>query len=375
MPHTHPPSSTHIAAQPRRCAFTLIEILVVMTIIILIAAVAMPAFRFITGSRSVEGAQNIAGAMLGRARTLSVVDHQVRGVFFYLDPVTDRSTMALVRQDGDNTQNPDLDAYKAWTDGKDQSPLTFNVPYNDDKTAALGPSFANLLTLKSSSGVNEVFNLSGPVGAINKPMLRMFKCIQTHAVANAGNSPVGGPNAFWGPASPLFLEIIDNTDTQLLPQGVGVQLMNDTKGGASNDRYLRTGVILFDGTGQFASVNYDVLPNSKLGQTLRLVATKSLQNSTYNAGTGVVQPPAYRLFSQFGLVLYDRELLKNASNINGTAFIPSEGDFMIPASVYSTAYLPAPATLADEQNEEKWLDTNTLPLLINRSNGTLIKGE
>ena len=34
-----------------------------------------------------------------------------------------------------------------------------------------------------------------------------------------------------------------------------------------------------------------------------------------------------------------------------------------------------PASAADESAEELWLDSNSLPLLIDRYNGTLIKGE
>src|SRR5437870_3269126 len=49
----------------RRRGFTLIEILVVLGIIILLAAAAVPAFRFIVGARSLDGAQNVAGAMVG----------------------------------------------------------------------------------------------------------------------------------------------------------------------------------------------------------------------------------------------------------------------------------------------------------------------
>ena len=104
-----PPSSR--PPHPRR-GFTLIEILVVLTIIIIIALAAIPAFRFISGSRSIEGTQNMIGAMVSRARAQALVDRQNRGVFFFVDPVNDRTTMALVGQVGG-----DFDQYHGWSTG------------------------------------------------------------------------------------------------------------------------------------------------------------------------------------------------------------------------------------------------------------------
>src|SRR6266446_10732333 len=80
--------------RPRHRGFTLIEILVVLGIMILIAAAAVPAFRFIIGARNLDGAQNVVGAMVARARTQALVDHHPTGVFFFLDPASDRTTMA-----------------------------------------------------------------------------------------------------------------------------------------------------------------------------------------------------------------------------------------------------------------------------------------
>jgi prepilin-type N-terminal cleavage/methylation domain-containing protein len=349
---------TCLPSRPPRRGFTLIEVLVVLTIIIIIATAAMPAIRFITGSRSVESTQNIVGGMLGQARTSAVVNHEVRGVFFFLDPVTDRTTMALVRQDGENSPNPDLDAYKGWTDGKDWgAPQTINY-YKADPTLGL-PSFANALTTYSLP--LQRFTIPGnPPPA--KPTLQMFKCIKdTGASALATNAPkpTAPPgNQYWGNAIPLYLEIVDNTDFQLLPKGVGVQLMNDQKGTGSNDRYLRTGVILFTGTGEFTSVNYDVKASSKLGRSI------GLGGADLDGATNPPKPNS-PYYSQFGLVLYDRETMKAVAK-------SSEGDWMT-RNVLSG--MNNPGTLADEQNEEIWLDTNSLPLLVNRYNGTLIKGE
>ena len=373
-----------------RVGFTLLEVLVVLTIIVLIAASALPAFRFITGSRSLESTQNIAGAMIGQARTAAVIGHQPHGVFFVFDPVNSRTTMALVKQEGDDTTNPDLDAYKGWTDGKDQLP-TLAISYYDSSNTVDGPSFADTLTIYGK----EQFRPAA-LPAIAKPTLRMFKCGRFHATAAAGNSPrrtsppapAPAPGPFWIAAAPLFLDIVANTDLQLLPPGVGVQLINDQKsftGVASyHDRYLRTGCILVDANGQFTSINYDVSPLSRLGRSLRLPLPpggRTLQNQNYTAGgvatfigTGAGQ--SYNLFSQFGLVLYDRQALKAATATTVAPITPfaasDESDWMTRNVLTSFA---APASAADEQHEEDWLDQNSQPLILNRYNATLIKGE
>lgn len=79
-------------------AFTLVEILIVISLIVLILAMAMPAFNFITGGRSEDAATNQISAMLARARTEAVGLQEKRGVMFYLDPATDREMMVIVKE-------------------------------------------------------------------------------------------------------------------------------------------------------------------------------------------------------------------------------------------------------------------------------------
>src|SRR5687768_16177940 len=79
-----------------RRAFTLIEMLVVIGVIMLIILLAVPAFNILNGSRSQEAAQNQLSALLGRARMEAMGLQEYRGVFFYIDPATDRVHAALV---------------------------------------------------------------------------------------------------------------------------------------------------------------------------------------------------------------------------------------------------------------------------------------
>src|SRR5256885_9106796 len=84
----------------RRTAFSLTEILIVIALIVLMLALALPAFNFITGGKSIDGAMNQISAFLSRARTEAVGLQEVRGVMFYVDPKTERQMMVLVKQEG-----------------------------------------------------------------------------------------------------------------------------------------------------------------------------------------------------------------------------------------------------------------------------------
>src|ERR1043166_3697928 len=93
------PSSLRRSVRPslvRPTAFTLTEILIVIGILVLMLALAVPAFNFITGSRSQGAAENVIAAMLGRARAYAIQNQAEAGVAFFVDPASQRTTLALV---------------------------------------------------------------------------------------------------------------------------------------------------------------------------------------------------------------------------------------------------------------------------------------
>ena len=84
--------------QPRRrWAFTLTELLVVISIIILVLALAVPIFSVLRGGRSVDAGQNVMSATLQRARSRAIGMQSRRGVFFFDDQVSGRTGMLLVK--------------------------------------------------------------------------------------------------------------------------------------------------------------------------------------------------------------------------------------------------------------------------------------
>lgn len=77
--------------------FTLPELLVVMGIIIIFIALAIPALNVMNGSRSIAAGENNLSAVLVRAREEAIGLQQVRGLVFTLDPGSDRVVATLVQ--------------------------------------------------------------------------------------------------------------------------------------------------------------------------------------------------------------------------------------------------------------------------------------
>src|SRR5688572_3817665 len=95
MPSAHPHNPTH---PRRRSGFTLTELLIVIGIIILMIALAVPLLRVLSGNRSQTAVANQMAGLLGEARLKALGLQRPVGVFFYLDPATDRYTGVLVEE-------------------------------------------------------------------------------------------------------------------------------------------------------------------------------------------------------------------------------------------------------------------------------------
>jgi hypothetical protein len=192
------------------------------------------------------------------------------------------------------------------------------------------------------------------------------------------------PNWRWVGGPPLQLRA--GTDVETLPVGVSAQTVcdgsiNNTGTTRLTDGYLSTGLILFDGNGRLSSQLYAVPDMGPLADVLGIVPLPN-QHLGYPSALGVYlpgsTPAALGVMSQYGLVLYQREqflgqgltfgdVLYTTSNKPTGAAPPTNASWI-------TAYTNAPSG-PSEQLEEQWLDQNATPLLINRYNGTLVRGE
>jgi prepilin-type N-terminal cleavage/methylation domain-containing protein len=85
------------ASPGRRSAFTLVEMLVAIAVIVVILTVGLPMFNSISDSHSIEVARNQMSAMLGRSRARAVGLYRCIGVAFFRDTATNRYVMREVQ--------------------------------------------------------------------------------------------------------------------------------------------------------------------------------------------------------------------------------------------------------------------------------------
>ena len=301
-------------ALPRAAArgFTLTELLIVIGLIVLVLALAVPAFQAMTGGRSVDAAQNQLSAVLGAARAEAIGLQKVRGVFFYIDPATERVNAALVQETSSPLEAPDdpPEFYLDLVPDRDPIALPVGVGLQGIDNASIAPGTASAGGTRRDDGY-------------------------------VGYNPLVGLQ----PAPP-----------------------------AGGPRY--GGVILFDGYGRVINKRYGFLIGREApGGTVRSIQP-TLIGALFGYSNGNVDVPEYFVprqsvgagnttennhppRSQFGFALFDAQPFRTLG------FTDADPQFDPGAGGYATP----------EQDEEKWIDQNGIPVLINRYNGTLVRGE
>src|SRR5947209_4140701 len=78
--------------------FTLIEMLVVISVIVLSMTLAVPAIRALTGSRSLDAAQNTMSSVMGFARSEAIALQRLEGIMFVYDSTTERIKCVAVME-------------------------------------------------------------------------------------------------------------------------------------------------------------------------------------------------------------------------------------------------------------------------------------
>jgi prepilin-type N-terminal cleavage/methylation domain-containing protein len=317
--------------------FTLTEILVVVALIVLLIALAVPTFNVITGSRSVEAAQNNISAFLGRARSEAIGLQEVRGVFFYIERRSGNIGMAIVRE---------VDAPPS-SDFSPAAPLAEPPP---DVWLDLVPE-SEFVMLPSGVGVHTIDD-----AMINNSGVRIDDAYIGFNRRNAGNSTGGGTQTrtFYGGV------ILFDGSGQLTCRRYAFKTFFRVPPGLTERRPTRMGDLLFRPTG-------DIDPLTGHATSVNDVVPLALP-----PGGAVTNP--YYAKSQIGLVLFDRESMRGAVARNPAT--PQDEDsrdldwqFSPSVGAYNQN---APY---DEASKERWLDDNAVPLLVNRYNGTLVRGE
>jgi prepilin-type N-terminal cleavage/methylation domain-containing protein len=293
----------------RAGGFSLTELLIVIAIIVLALALAVPALNLITGAKSTEQAQNITSIVLAQARNEAIGLQQYRGIFFYYDPTDERVKMAMVEQvdppDADNAVDG-VDVYLDLVRDRDVTPLPSGTSVQMLDDAKEDPNtkiaqndryigFNTVSGLGTTYGINTVGKIKTPYGGVllfdsRGQLVSRVYALQTHR------------------KNPL----------------------------TNNFEYTPMGVLLFgvDPTDTCPSNELDVIPVNP-ANTDRVIR------------------------SAMGFVIYDSEAFKNAAGA------PEDDQIQLSGNTYNQS----------EKDEEAWLDDNGRSLLINRYNGSLIKGE
>jgi len=79
--------------------------MIVISIVVLLMAVAVPLFRALTGDRSIEQGTNLLSSLLAQTRNQAIGNHEARGLCFYYDQNTGRYVAEIVRY-SDPVNNP-----------------------------------------------------------------------------------------------------------------------------------------------------------------------------------------------------------------------------------------------------------------------------
>lgn len=252
-------------------AFTLTELLVVISIIVGMLAMAIPLYRVMSGSRSVEAGQNKMSAMLQRARARAIGMGDRRGVLFFKDQASGQMGMLLVKVVEPNT---DTDSYTVDLDE-------------------------------------------------------------------------------------------ENTDLELLPPGVGAVLCGPAAtAGKPKLAYRRVGLIAFDAVGRLQQVFYKFRPtdpnDERFEKPTRLLAQYGDGDATKPVNRIGTDPLNYApLPSGCAFLLYDAAPFANLdADPNHPEVDVSDVDTNPPVA----------------RPQRPWLDQNSTALVVNRYNGTLIRG-
>lgn len=293
-------------------AFTLTELLIVIGLIVLVIALAVPSFKAMTGGRSVDAAQNQLAAVLGGARSEAIGLQKVRGVFFYVDPATERVNAALVRE----------------ADYTPPSTITVADPpdYYLDLVADRDP-----IALPVGVGLQGIDNADVAGGVRRDDGYIGYNPVRPADLAG------GGP-----PAAPILYGgvILFDGSGRVVNKHYGFQLGETVVDDTGRKRFGPTRMAEMFGYVQTETPPYHFIPRQSVGGGAAPMQKK---------------PP----LSLFGFILFDSEPFKN---LGYTEIDPQ----------YEGA---AGSYTGTELAEETWLDNNAVPVLINRYNGTLVRGE
>lgn len=351
------------STKPRK-AFTLIEILVVISIIVILAALTVPVFNVLTGSRSIDGATNTISSMLAQARAQALSRQQPIGLAIFTDVTRDRVALGLV-----------------------SSPL----PWSPNTAYQRGDVVSVVTSLRSSARATPAtyyfichtshISLGGDPSSDDRspddtstPRWNQISTSNTNPTnPNDPNNSATPPRRY---GIPTYVSLLPETELLYLPPGVSAQVLNSARSTGSPaqlDRYLHAGVIFFDSDGKLSvGKDWGVLysDNDVRSPTNTAIVSSRLgllAQYDANANNSNLDPllsnSTDRLRSGLGIMLFDRQAFLSQNFTRWDAQLGPN-----PPRNYTDG-------TPSELTEEAWLDANGTLLLLNRYNGTLLRTE
>lgn len=314
MPHPPP--------HDRRRGFTLTELLIVISILVLVTVLAVPAFNAMTGSRSTEAAQNQLSALLGQARVEAIGLQEPRGVLFFRDPATRRIGAVIVRE-VPVSRRPDAARYLDMDEGREPMLLPAGVELQvlDDQQPGVPPIDDRYIGYNTNTGVEQ----------------------------NRTRVPYGGVILFDGQGHLMSA-----------PCRIFYGYKSDPDDDGPDKARVTTAARFF-----FNNPNIDPagLPDPAGG------------SGTPSASTPTDEPA---LRSSIGLVLFDGPNFDDV--YGGGAGRNADPDPDVEPGTNQdgkelTRYADKATSGSDPAREEEWIEQNAAAYLINRYNGTLIRAD
>jgi type II secretory pathway pseudopilin PulG len=356
-------------------AFTLIELMTVISIIVLVLALAVPVVSSLQGSRSVEAGYNKVSAALAHARQIALYYRSPAGVVFFQDPVSGRQQIGYVMQESVLAQN--YASYATTTSASSTTDPHF-IDLIPNEELVTFPQGVAVQVLNGNAQANGRILSDGTIQSTSLPI-------------NTSNPPIGYVDSF-----------------------------------------LRVGVVFFDEYGQLSpSTSYWIAPASPsvakaivpypasiLGQTLEL--TGAITNTTNTLYGGTDDGKTLSLYSSPAVCIYDEvaftSQLSNANAGSSAAFNDGNNNLLVYGDlgaqsfqastnwsadtyVYLNQQVFQPATggpgfpgvgylktssasegsaklfAIDQANEAQWLNTNGQLYVIKPNDGSLLKNQ
>ncbi len=301
-----------------RRGFTLTEILVVIGLIILLLALAMPAFNFMSGNNSIEGSANTVSAIFSRVRQDAIALQKDRGVVFYFDVAENRLVAGFVEyKEIDDAYSPTASYLEGSYVLSGGDRWVCIDPHKGGYTPSIASKYWRKVTVNNSA-LNAIASTARGYRAIDL-VPQVDRIVLNKSLAIGG---IGGQR-------------IAATGVTVDPE--------------ENLNYAMPAVFFFDSYGQLVHRRYSILLDGIIGNAAGLreefdkLKTNSDPKRLWRFGG-----PNEQIFnvSQSALSLFNSDDAQNVTQ-----------------------------NVSDEEEVNKWYAENTRPFLINRYNGTLMKGE